>query len=43
MSEPVPFPGVPEALTNPKFAELPSQYLEPNVLKCAGTCACSRR
>ena len=36
MSEPVPFPGVPEALTNPKFAELPSQYLEPNVLNVRG-------
>jgi len=36
MSEPVPFPGVPEALTNPKFAELPSQYLEPNVINVRG-------
>jgi hypothetical protein len=36
MSEPVPFPGVPDALTNPKFAELPSQYLEPNVLNVRG-------
>ena len=36
MSEPVPFPGVPDALTNPKLAELPSQYLEPNVLNVRG-------
>lgn len=36
MSEPVPFPGVPDALTNPKFAALPSQYLEPNVLNVRG-------
>lgn len=36
MSEPVPFPGVPEALTNPKFASLSSQYLEPNVLNVLG-------
>lgn len=36
MSEPVPFPGVPEAMTNPKFAELPSQYLEPNVIEVRG-------
>lgn len=32
ISDPVPFPGVPEAFTNPKFASLPSQYLEPNVI-----------
>jgi hypothetical protein len=36
MSEPVPFPGVPEAMTNPKFAELSSQYLEPNVIEVRG-------
>lgn len=36
MSDAVPFPGVPDALTNPKFAELPSQYLEPNVLNVRG-------
>jgi hypothetical protein len=32
ISEPVPFPGVPEAFINKKFASLPSQYLEPNVI-----------
>lgn len=36
MSEPVPFPGVPDAMTNPKLAELPSQYLEPNVINVRG-------
>jgi hypothetical protein len=36
MSEPVPFPGVPEALANAKFAELSSQYLEPNVIEVQG-------
>jgi len=36
MSEPVPFPGVPDALTNPKLAALTSQYLEPNVLNVRG-------
>lgn len=36
LSEPVPFPGVPDALTNPKFAALPSQYLEPNVIEVQG-------
>ena len=36
MSEPVPFPGVPDALTNPKFAALTSQYLEPNVINVRG-------
>lgn len=36
MSEPVPFPGVPEAMTNPKFANLSSQYLEPNVIEVNG-------
>lgn len=36
LSEPVPFPGVPDALTNPKFAALTSQYLEPNVIDVRG-------
>lgn len=36
LSEPVPFPGVPDALTHPKFAELSSQYLEPNLLNVRG-------
>jgi hypothetical protein len=36
ISNPVPFPGVPDALTNPKFAELTSQYLEPNVINVRG-------
>jgi hypothetical protein len=36
MSAPVPFPGVPEALTDPKLAGLSSQYLEPNVLNVRG-------
>ena len=36
MSDPVPFPGVPDALTNPKLAGLTSQYLEPNVLNVRG-------
>ena len=36
MSEPVPFPGVPDALTDPKFAGLSSQYLEANVLNVRG-------
>ena len=36
MSEPVPFPGVPDALTDPKFAGHTSQYLEPNVLNVRG-------
>jgi hypothetical protein len=36
LSEPVPFPGVPDALTNPKFASLTSQYLEPNVIEVQG-------
>jgi hypothetical protein len=35
-SEPVPFPGVPDALTNEKFKALPSQYLEPNVIDVQG-------
>jgi hypothetical protein len=36
LSEPVPFPGVPDALVNPKFAELGDQYLEPNVIDVRG-------
>ncbi|MCX7009007.1 MAG: sialidase family protein [Kiritimatiellaeota bacterium] len=36
MSNPVPFPGVPDALTNPEFAALTSQYLEPNVIEVRG-------
>src|SRR5262249_41064236 len=36
MSDPVPFPGVPDALTNPRFSGLSSQYLEPNVLNVRG-------
>ena len=36
LSEPVPFPGVPEAMTNPKFDKLTSQYLEPNVIELHG-------
>jgi hypothetical protein len=36
LSKPVPFPGVPEAMTNPKLASLSSQYLEPNVIEVAG-------
>jgi hypothetical protein len=36
LSDPVPFPGVPDALTNPKFKELTSQYLEPNVIDVRG-------
>lgn len=36
ISEPVPFPGVPDAMTNPKFSALSSQYLEPNVLNVRG-------
>lgn len=35
LSEPVPFPGVPEALTKPDL-KLSSQYLEPNVLNVHG-------
>lgn len=35
-SDPVAFPGVPEALTNGKFKDLPSQYLEPNVIEVQG-------
>ncbi len=36
ISEPVPFPGIPAPLTNPAFAEQPSQYLEPNVIEVRG-------
>lgn len=36
LSEPVPFPGVPDAMTNPKFSSLSSQYLEPNVIEVQG-------
>lgn len=36
LSDPVPFPGVPDAMTNPKFAALSSQYLEPNVIEVQG-------
>jgi hypothetical protein len=36
LSKPVPFPGVPDAMTNPKLAGLTSQYLEPNVIEVAG-------
>ncbi|MCD6049119.1 MAG: glycosyl hydrolase [Verrucomicrobia bacterium] len=35
LSEPVPFPGVPEPLTHPDL-KLTSQYLEPNVLNVRG-------
>lgn len=35
MSEPVPFPGVPDAITNPRITHS-SQYLEPNVLNVRG-------
>lgn len=36
LSNAVPFPGVPEAMTNPKFDKLTSQYLEPNVIDVRG-------
>jgi hypothetical protein len=36
LSKPVPFPGVPDAMTNPKLASLSSQYLEPNVIELGG-------
>ena len=36
ISEPLPFPGAPEAMWNPKFAALPDQYLEPNVIEVNG-------
>jgi hypothetical protein len=32
ISEPVPFPGIPDALTNARYAAESSQYLEPNVI-----------
>ncbi len=32
----VPLPDVPDALSNPKFAEYPNQYLEPNVTSVNG-------
>ncbi len=32
----VPFPGVPEAMTNPQYEKLSSQYLEPNVIDVRG-------
>jgi hypothetical protein len=38
ISNVVPYPGMPEAMMNPKYAnlELPSQYLEPNVIELNG-------
>ena len=36
ISEPVKFPGAPDKLFNPKFANLPNQYLEPNVIDVNG-------
>lgn len=36
LSNVVDFPGVPDQLTNPKYAELSSQYLEPNVIEVHG-------
>lgn len=36
LSNVVPFPGIPEQLTNSKFAALSSQYLEPNVIEVQG-------
>jgi hypothetical protein len=36
ISEAVPFPGFPSALTHPKFAHQSSQYLEPNVIEVGG-------
>jgi hypothetical protein len=36
ISAPVPFPGVPDALANPQYADLSSQYLEPNVIEVQG-------
>lgn len=32
ISEPVPYPGFPDSFVATKFAKLPSQYLEPNVI-----------
>lgn len=36
LSNPVPFPGLPESLTSAKFADRTSQYLEPNVIDVHG-------
>ena len=36
MSKAVAFPGIPDALTHPKHANLTSQYLEPNVIEVHG-------
>jgi hypothetical protein len=36
LSNPVPFPGVPDALTNDRFGDRRSQYLEPNVIDLYG-------
>jgi hypothetical protein len=36
LSNPVPFPGVPNALSCPELAGLSSQYLEPNVIEVNG-------
>lgn len=36
ISDVVPFPGAPKELWDPKFAENPNQYLEPNVIDVQG-------
>jgi hypothetical protein len=36
ISDPVPFPGIPDSLVNPAFKDLSSQYLEPNVIDVQG-------
>lgn len=36
ISEPLPFPGAPDALWNPKFAGQSDQWLEPNVVEVNG-------
>jgi hypothetical protein len=36
ISDPVPFPGAPDVLSDAKFAAQPSQYLEPNVIEVNG-------
>lgn len=36
ISEPLPFPGAPDALWNPKFAGQSDQWLEPNVIEVNG-------
>lgn len=36
LSNPVPFPGIPDQMVNAKFAALSSQYLEPNVIEVQG-------